>query len=295
MKTATFVLLLFASIVDAQAPSQPVVRVVPEKLTVKTGELYELVATTKGEVKFLFDGVKGKVNGKVLTFIAPHKDAVIRVASQDPFDVFATKVEVERPTPDPDLPDKLTDSIVKLRADMNAGFKRLDTGVATLESALVRQDVRIKALENIKPIPPDPKPPTPNPVIKELRVLIVYESMQGVPILAASVRGYLDAKCVKSGSHPEWRMYDKDTVVTTDGAHWKTLLAQNRNSIPYIYLLDGFNIAYEGALPATATDTLTLLKKYAEGTRSLSTSSGQSIEERIRFWETNFPEYASKP
>jgi len=115
---------------------------------------------------------------------------------------------------------------------------------------------------------PDPDPPVPT---GEMRVLIVYESMdvskmpaaqQGI-IYGRQMREYLDAKTPEGpdGKTNEWRIYDKDVDLSGEAVTWRTAMTASKHT-PGIVVLKGANVAYAGPLPATVEETLSLLAKY---------------------------------
>lgn len=133
------------------------------------------------------------------------------------------------------------------------------------------------------PRPPPPKPPTPDPVpppkpldpapIPEpgFRVLIVYERDPGqLPPKQQSIidgrkfRDFLDANCVKVAGQPEYRMYDKDVVLTGESEVWKKAMARPRTSVPWILVSNG-TAGFEGPLPATVDEAIALASKYLPG------------------------------
>lgn len=119
--------------------------------------------------------------------------------------------------------------------------------------------------------PPGPNPPGPNPPMpgQGFRVLIVLESRdlstlpssQIAALTAREVREYLNAKCVKEGNQPEWRIWDKDTDISRESDHWKEAMKRPRTTLPFILVSNGKD-GYEGEMPKTTADLLALLKKY---------------------------------
>lgn len=123
-----------------------------------------------------------------------------------------------------------------------------------------------------KPTPPDPDvdPPGPVPIPDTgLRVLIVWETRdlstlpasQVAAVNSTEVRQYLNAKCVKVGNHPEWRVYDPDTDVSRESKIWQDAMKRPRQSIPWILVSDG-KTGYEGPLPQNKDDMLKLLRQF---------------------------------
>ncbi|MGL6095050.1 MAG: hypothetical protein ACRC7O_04520 [Fimbriiglobus sp.] len=139
------------------------------------------------------------------------------------------------------------------------------------------QTVAVKAGEGPRP-PPGPTPtPTPTPPVdpspfpgEGLRVLIVYDNENKVMTAAQNsimfgkeVRAYLDANCAvgPDGKTREARIYPAATDVTFDAEPFKSAFARPRKSDPWILVGNG-KAGYEGPLPATVEETITLLKKY---------------------------------
>ena len=122
---------------------------------------------------------------------------------------------------------------------------------------------------------PDPKPkPVPLPPIPSdgPRVLVIYEATTGGPALtreqkselnSAAFADYLNAKCVKEGQHPAWRIWDKD-VTGLDNAPqwWRDTMSRPRASIPWLIVTDGVN-SFAGPLPAGG-EILTKIKSVLE-------------------------------
>lgn len=116
-----------------------------------------------------------------------------------------------------------------------------------------------------QPLPP-PVPDEFNPIpFPGFRVLVVYDSKLGVPqqTTAKAVRDYAALKCVKGPDNKtaEYRVLDQETDVSNMTDVWKTTMARKRASLPWIVVSNGKQ-GYEGPLPQTTEDTLTLLKKY---------------------------------
>ncbi len=131
--------------------------------------------------------------------------------------------------------------------------------------------VNIEQLVPKPPAPPkpdDPSPPTPSDApIKEpgFRVLISYDSALGVPdmVNAKVVRDYLFKNCVRSadGKTVEYRIWDITVPITNAPKLWQDAFARPKKSIPWILISNG-KTGYEGLLPTTTEELLTLLKKY---------------------------------
>lgn len=113
-------------------------------------------------------------------------------------------------------------------------------------------------------------PFSPPPIAADgFRVLIVEEAQdrsklppsQLAIFTSKEVTDYLDSKCVKVNGTPEYRIYDKDTSFTNESDIWKNAMRLERKSLPWIIVSNGRS-GYSGPLPATASETLDLLRKY---------------------------------
>ena len=138
------------------------------------------------------------------------------------------------------------------------------------------------------PIPPGPTPipipvipPAPVPAVPPIvvptsgqYVLIVEDVAARASLPAAqleiltgtapgSVREYLAAHCAKSATgNPEFRILDVNSSMAQETVPWvKSGFARPRGGSPWI-LISNTKAGTEQALPATAADTLALLKKY---------------------------------
>lgn len=133
----------------------------------------------------------------------------------------------------------------------------------------------------VPPVPPDPgpnppvppvPPPSPAPIpVDGFRALIVYESAElgKMPatqtniLYTKEIRDYLNSKTVKGtdGKTGEWRIWDKDVDTTNETKLWQDVMKRPRTAVPWLVISTGKD-GFEGPLPATVADTLTLLKKY---------------------------------
>lgn len=159
---------------------------------------------------------------------------------------------------------------VKLRA------LRTKDGSSTFETARATVTVGtptppVPPVPPAPPVPPVP-PPDPAPIpAAGLRVLIVYESAELAKLPAAqsnvlyakSVRDYLNSKCPAGpdGKTKEWRIWDKDVDTAGESKLWQDAMRRPRKGTPWVLISTGVG-GYEGPLPATADETLALLKKY---------------------------------
>ena len=141
---------------------------------------------------------------------------------------------------------------------------------------------RVKVGDGPRPPPgpdvkPDPKPiDPPKPVdpsapipLSGFRVLIVFETGQGLPAAQSSIlygkrtRDYLDQHCVKgpNGQTPEYRIYDKDVSLANESKLWRDAMARPRASVPWVLVSNG-TTGFEGPLPATVDEFIALCDKY---------------------------------
>lgn len=120
---------------------------------------------------------------------------------------------------------------------------------------------------------PDPKPddpPTPAPLPGEgFRVLIVRETkdLSGLPasqvaiFSSTDVRNYLNQKTVLEGNQRAYRIWDQDTDTSKESQHWQDAMKRPRASVPWLLVSNGKD-GYEGPLPKTVAEMMTLLKKF---------------------------------
>jgi len=145
-----------------------------------------------------------------------------------------------------------------------------------LKLILVNIETALEALAaGPTPSPPTPGPPTPNPVSPSpfsdpgFRVLIVYKTAdkgkipqsQDIALRAAALRTYLNAKCVKVDSTPEWRIWPDDVDTANEKPIWQNAMKLPRASTPWIYIGDGQK-GISCALPADTDGVLKLLQQY---------------------------------
>ncbi len=129
------------------------------------------------------------------------------------------------------------------------------------------------------PVPPNPpnppNPPSPDKVVNP-RVLILYETAEVTKMPAAqqavlqgkTVRDALDTKLPISpdGKTHNWRMWDYDVSAANEHKQWQDLMAKKptKDKLPYVFIAGDNGVAYEGALPGTPEDFLTLMNKYVK-------------------------------
>lgn len=130
-----------------------------------------------------------------------------------------------------------------------------------------------------QPDPPDPNP-TPAPIPEPgLRVLIIEEvnNRSSLPrtqltlLTSTSFRKFLNESCVKANIPnpvPEWRLFDKDSSLDNESSLWKKAFQRFHNTtitpsptVPWLIVSNGKK-GFEGPLPKTEDETITLIKKY---------------------------------
>ena len=140
------------------------------------------------------------------------------------------------------------------------------------------------------------------------RVLIIEEVMNRASLPTAQrliltsvapngVRAFLEANCVLGPDRKtrEYRIYDQNVNLAKESTIWQDAMKRPRKSLPWIVISNG-TTGFEGPLPATAEETVTLLKKIQEGgTVPITPDTLSDISTRISWWEQNFPQFASKP
>lgn len=76
------------------------------------------------------------------------------------------------------------------------------------------------------------------------------------------IRDYLDSHCVKEDGAPAFRILDSEADMRDAAPHWQEAMKRERKSLPWIVVSNSAKGGTEGPLPATADDTLALLKKW---------------------------------
>lgn len=119
---------------------------------------------------------------------------------------------------------------------------------------------------------PDPDNPAPIP-LAGLRMLIIEESAernklppaQASILFSTEIRKYLNGKCPagSDGKTKEWRIWDYDSDTSAEEKHWQAAMNRKpgKDKLPWVIISNG-KTGYEGPLPATVAETITLLKKY---------------------------------
>ncbi len=125
----------------------------------------------------------------------------------------------------------------------------------------------------VPPAPPEPPvPPIPPAPIPEagLHVLIIYDQIatlgkeQQAILFTAQVRSYLNAKTPlgPDGKTREWRFWASSVNPAGDPSPvWAKAFARPRGKAPWIIISNG-KTGFEGQLPASVSETMSLLQKY---------------------------------
>ena len=111
--------------------------------------------------------------------------------------------------------------------------------------------------------PPPPLGPAPIPV-PGFRVLVLYETgdQTGYTVgeinmlYAKEVRDYLNAKCVKEGVTPGFRIYDKDVVMTGESDVWKNAVARAKEKMAAWKPVTRRKVVYNGLTPEITLETV---------------------------------------
>jgi len=103
------------------------------------------------------------------------------------------------------------------------------------------------------PIPPPPPPPP----IQNMTVLVVEDSSQHNSQMATVLISALWRDWLRANEH-EFRIVDK-IHAAADVVTW---IERAGDDLPHVFFLDGSRIAYEGGLPGSAEEFLTLIRDY---------------------------------
>jgi len=164
-------------------------------------------------------------------------------------------------------------NVTIIRAKAQGRVELIVNAVGAVDESTAQRKL-IDVISGQGPIPP-PKPVVPvTPTeVKSFRVIFVIES--GSTPTAAQlgvsdaklVRDYLTAKCTKEGEWPGWRRYDPDADVTNEQPTMKALWEAVK---PKITSTPCLVVETNGKVdilpyPKNSVESLSLLKKYAEG------------------------------
>ncbi len=98
-----------------------------------------------------------------------------------------------------------------------------------------------------------------------VRVLLTYESSQGIPIafMSPDNRSWLNSHSVKGADgRPAWRVWDKDTRIadSTEQADFGDLLLKPKASMPWIDVTNARGVIHSGPCPDGGKDSAALLQ-----------------------------------
>lgn len=95
--------------------------------------------------------------------------------------------------------------------------------------------------------------------VSGFRVLVVFDQVGGTAVLTkqqynelygVEVANYLNAKCAKADGQPEWRIWNKGTIMTNAPKLWQDVMARPRQNLPWIVISTGASTpGFEGPLP----------------------------------------------
>lgn len=120
------------------------------------------------------------------------------------------------------------------------------------------------------PKPPDPPSPSAPIVADGFHVLILYQDKDSVKlppgqfgaIFGKPIRDYLNTHCkVGTDGLAGWRIVDIDNDLSQMPKHFRDAVARNRTGVPWLIVSDG-KTGFEGPLPVSINETLTILKKF---------------------------------
>lgn len=187
--------------------------------------------------------------------------------------------------------DAFFDELTQKNGERRFVFQSQKPGVYVLGFFTVGEDGGVATVITVlKPVPPtpppapapppapepspkvDPAPPADVPIAADgLHVLVVYDAKtlstlseeQKAAIYGTDVRDYLRAHCPLTATNGQrgWQMWPDNADASGAPKLWRDAYARPRKSLPWIIVSNG-RAGYEGPLPATAADTLSLLKKF---------------------------------
>ena len=100
-------------------------------------------------------------------------------------------------------------------------------------------------------------------MLYESNRLSVYPPSQIKVLFDNNLRVYLDSVTTLGPdlkTH-EYRIWDKNIVLTNESAIWKNVMARPHPTMPWIVISNGMT-GYEGPLPQNTADTIALIKHY---------------------------------
>lgn len=93
--------------------------------------------------------------------------------------------------------------------------------------------------------------------------LSIYPPSQVKALFDNNLRVYLDSVTTLGPdlkTH-EYRIWDKNIVLTNESVIWKNVMARPHPTMPWIVISNGIT-GYEGPLPKNTDDTIALIKHY---------------------------------
>jgi hypothetical protein len=97
--------------------------------------------------------------------------------------------------------------------------------------------------------------PIPEP---GLHVLAISETMSVTPQLAAVLNSAAWQQIVPQGN---WRVFDPDADMSKDAPKWQAAMQRPRTALPWVIISNHPYGGYEGPLPKTLPELVTLIKK----------------------------------
>lgn len=164
------------------------------------------------------------------------------------------------------------------------------TAIAISQNEYTRKDfvIRVSRTDDKPDVIPTPKPkpidpptpdPKPDPKLDDapvetngLHVTFVYESGKGLTsnqfnvLYGNVVAAYLNTNCDRVRSNPQWRIIDQNTVPLSDP--WKSLMTRKRTTIPWVVVVSGKKVVYEGELVDTPAEFVKRLDQYKPKSRT---------------------------
>jgi len=249
------------------------------------GSAQELVSTSSGQLRTTTQTVTSR------TWIEAGKDLSTEIVGGDESAPVVTTVKLVRVNTDSEaITVRVEDAN---HVEVTGSFKEVSKNIfASTKPGTFwfyatdwdnRREDRLKVVvddgvqpDPIDPKPPKPEPPTPKPAVKNLVVLVVYESgeMLAMPppqreiLQSTALRTWLNEKCWKEPGatagmvQPAYRFFDKDVVFPAAcDTTWCKLMKQPRTSVPWLIIADQNVPVLQVPLPATVDE----MKKLIEG------------------------------
>ena len=93
--------------------------------------------------------------------------------------------------------------------------------------------------------------------------LSTYQPAQTKVLFDNNLRVYLDSVTTFGPDYKthDYRIWDKNIVLTNESAMWKNVMARPHPTMPWIVISNG-TTGYEGPLPLNTADTIALIKHY---------------------------------